>query len=53
MMVVRQYFGDSFPSHNVHRDAVCQAVFFIGTPPVKCQTALKGFMRLGDHADFI
>jgi len=46
MMIVRQYFRDSFSSHNVHRDAVRQAIFLIGTPLVKCQAAFKGFMGL-------
>ena len=49
--VMRQDFLNLFLPHDVHRDAVHQAVLLIGTSLVERQPGKKRLVRLGNHFD--
>ena len=51
VMVVGQDLGDAISFHDVHGDAIHEAILLIGTTFIQCQPALKGCMRLRDYLD--
>lgn len=50
-MIVRENFGDAFMLHRLHRNAVGQAVLFVGAGFVKRQTREEGVAGLRMDCD--
>ena len=48
MMIVREHVGQPCTAHGLHRDAICQTVFFVGAGFVQRQAFEKRGMRLGN-----
>jgi hypothetical protein len=51
MAIMREDLVDAFLTHNVHGNAINQAVLLVWTPLIKRQSGDKGFMRLHDYFD--
>ena len=51
MAVVGQYVGQAFAPHGRHRNAVCEAIAFVGMAGVKIETGEKRLTGLWDHVN--
>ena len=51
MMIVCEHIGQPFMAHGLHRDAICQTVFFVGAGFVQRQAFEKRGMRLGNDSN--